>query len=74
MKPTKKKVEIVKEGKTYKPKTEQASDFDKAAFKKRIKDLEDKVELLGERSDTFSQALDAIDDLLKRTAGRLGIE
>ena len=74
MKPTKKKVEIVKEGKTYKPKPEQGTDFDKAAFKKRIKDLEDKVELLGERSDTFSQALDAIDDLLKRTAGRLGIE
>ena len=74
MKPTKKKVEVIKEGKTYKPKTEQVTDFDKAAFKKGLKELNTHITKIENRIDELNEKLERFADLTRRAAGRMGIE
>ena len=74
MKPTKKKVEVVKEGKTYKPKPEQGTDFDKAAFKKNLKELNAHITRIDSKIDKLSLRLEKFADITRRAAGRMGIE
>tara|TARA_R110002096_G_scaffold395089_1_gene590382 strand:+ start:313 stop:528 length:216 start_codon:yes stop_codon:yes gene_type:complete len=71
MKPNKDETnKIVKENKTYKPKTND----NVKALNKRIDLISERLDLTAERTDILSEGMDYVSLILERIKNRMGIE